>query len=365
MTGLVQDVRHGLRQLQKNKGFTAVAVITLALGTGANTAMFSVIYEVLLRALPFDHPAQIVAVKTTEPNRRDDIGVSYPAFLDWRSRNHVFEGMSAFRTDDFTLTGKGEPVHVTGGVISANTFSLLGVPPMIGRDFTPGEDHPASNGLPVILSHRFWQEHFGSDPNILSQSLTLSGQVFTVVGVMPASFQFPVQTTPVDFWTTIALDAQSSNGNPPLTALRGVSYLNVIARLKLGVTIERAHVEMATIQDSLNHQYPENRPKGIAVVPEIDNVVGQARYGLYVLFGAVGLVLLIACANLSNLLLARATVSFLLTRFMASLLYQVSPIDPLTLSVVLVVLVAMAIAASYLPARRAAKVDPMVALRYE
>jgi len=305
MTGLMQDVRYGLRQLRKNPGFTAVALITLALGIGANTAVFSVIYTVLLRPLPFHDPARIVAIKPTEPNRRDDIGVSYPAFMDWRSRNHVFEGLSAFHTDDFTLTGRGVPVHVTGAVVSANTFSLLGVVPVIGRDFTQAEDTPTSTGSPVILSHNLWRERFGSDPNISGQRVTLSSQVFTVVGVMPAGFQFPVQTTTVDFWTTIALDGQSSNGNPPLTAQRGLSYLDVIARLKGEVKIAQAQTEMAAIQGSLNHEYQENR--GIAIVPELDDVIGQIRFGLFVLFGAVGLILLIACANLSNLLLARAT----------------------------------------------------------
>ena len=307
MGGLVQALRYALRQLRTNPGFTAVALITLALGIGANTAVFSVIYAVLLRPLPFHDPARVVAVMTTEPNRRDDIGVAYPAFMDWRSRNHVFDGLSAFRTDDFTLMGRGAPVHVTGAVISANTFSLLGVVPVIGRDFTPAEDTPTNTGSPVILSHNLWRERFGSNPNISGQVLTLSGRVFTVAGVMPAGFQFPVQTTAVDFWTTIALDAQSSNGNPPMTAQRGVSYLDVIGRLKREVTIAQAQTEMASIQGSLNHEYPENRPKGIAIVPEIDELVGQTRFGLFVLFGAVGLVLLIACANLSNLLLARAT----------------------------------------------------------
>jgi putative ABC transport system permease protein len=307
MTGLLQDVGYGLRQLRKNPGFTAVALITLALGIGANTAVFSVIYTVVLRPLPFHAPARIMAVKTTEPNRRDDIGVSYPLFLDWRSRNHVFEGLSAFHTDDFTLTGRGAPVHVTGAVVSANTFSLLGVVPVIGRDFTQAEDTPTNTGSPVILSHHLWRERFECDPNISGQRITLSSQVFTVVGVMPAGFQFPVQTTALDFWTTIALDGQSSNGNPPMTAQRGLSYLDVIARLKGEVTIAQAQSEMAAIQGSLNREYQGNRAKGIAIVPELDDVVGQPRFGLFVLFGAVGLILLIACANLSNLLLARAT----------------------------------------------------------
>jgi len=306
MNTILQDLRYAFRQLRKAPGFTAVAVLTLALGIGANTAIFSVIDAVLLRPLPFKDPGRVVAVKTTEPDRRDDIGVSYPAFLDWRSRNHVFEGISAFRTDDFTLTGNGEPAHLRGAIVSANLPSLLGVLPMLGRSFLPAEDHPEA-GLPILLGDRFWRDRFGSDRKILGQSLTLSGQVFTVVGVMPATFQFPVQRDQIDFWTTVALDARSANGNPPMTAQRGISYLDVIARLKPQITDAQAQSEMAQIQDGLNKEYPENRPKGVSVAREIDDVVGDSRSGLLILFGAVGLVLLIACANLSNLLLVRAT----------------------------------------------------------
>ena len=306
MSGLAHDLHYALRQLRKSPAFTTVALLTLALGIGANTAIFSVIDAVLLRPLPFHNAGRLVVVKTTEPGRRDDIGVSYPAFLDWRSRNHVFEALSAYRTDDFTLTGRSEPAHVTGAVVSANTFSLLGVAPALGRDFTTDEDAPSANARPVILSDSLWQERFASDHNILGQSITLSGQQFTVVGVMPAGFQFPVQANPVEFWTTIALDAES-NGMPPVTAQRGISYLDVIARLKPKVTATQAQREMGAIQAAINRAYPENRPKGIAIVPEINAVVGDARSGLFLLFAAVGLVLLIACANLSNLLLARAT----------------------------------------------------------
>ncbi|MGA2101177.1 MAG: ABC transporter permease, partial [Candidatus Sulfotelmatobacter sp.] len=303
---LLQDFRYALRQLRKSPGFTAVAVLTLALGLGANTAIFSAIDAVLLRPLPFHAPDRLVAVKPTEAGRRDGIGVSYPTFLDWRARNHVFEGLSVFREGDFTLTGQGEATHLTGVVVSANLFSVLGVAPAIGRDFVPAEDKPASTGLPVLLSHSLWQNRFGSNTNIVGQSLILDGQAFAVVGVMPVGFQFPVQRTPVEFWTTIALDGWSTNGSPPITAQRGAGYLDVIARVKPEVTVDTAQREMAGIQDSLNREHPENRPKGIDVVPEADAVVGNMRPGLFVLLGAVGLVLLIACANLSNLLLARA-----------------------------------------------------------
>ena len=304
MSGLFQDLRYALRQLRKSPGFAVVAVTTLALGIGANSAIFSVIDAVLLRPLPFHDPSRLVAVKTTEPGRLDNIGVSYPAFLDWRSRNHVLDGISAFRVDDFTITGRAEPAHLTGAVVSANMFSVLGVAPVIGRDFVPAEDNPTGTGLPIILSHSLWQNRFGSDPNIAGQSLTVDGNPFTVVGVMPAGFQFPVQRTPVEFWTTIALDAQGSN---PMTAQRGAAYLDAIARLKPQVALATAQTEMSELQSAVNMQYPENRPKGISIVSEADAVVGDMRRGLYILFGAVGVVLLIACANLANLLLARAT----------------------------------------------------------
>ena len=305
MNRLFEDFRFAFRLLRKTPGFTVVAVLTLALGMGANTAIFSVIHAVLLRPLPFHNPGQLVAVNTTEPGRSDDPNVSYPVFLDWRSQNHVFEALSVFRVDDFTLTGRAEPLHVTGAVVSANTLSLLGVAPILGRDFNAEEDQPVRNPLPVMLSHSFWQDRFGSDPNVLGQTLTLSGRRFTVAGVMPPGFQFPVQSTPVDFWTTIALDA--IDGSPPMTAQRGAAYLDVIARLKPQVTVAQAQTDLSRIQSALNRAYPEHRPRGIAIVPELTQVVGETRPGLLILFGAVGLVLVIACANLSNLLLARAT----------------------------------------------------------
>jgi MacB-like periplasmic core domain len=204
MNGLAQDLRYALRQLRKSPGFTAVAVITLALGIGANTAIFSVVDAVLLQPLPSQKPDRLVAVKPTEPGRRDDVGVSYPAFLDWRSLNHVFEGLSAFRTDDFTLTGRGEPAHLTGAVVSANLFSVLGVAPIRGRNFLASEDQPSASAMPVILSNALWRDRFGSDPHVLGESVTLSGQVFTVVGVMPSRFQFPVQGSAVDFTTRVS-----------------------------------------------------------------------------------------------------------------------------------------------------------------
>lgn len=299
----LSEFRYAFRQLRKNPSFTVVAVLTLALGIGANSAIFSVVYAVLLRPLPFHDGSRLVAIQTTEPGRHDDIGVSYPSFLDWRAQSHNVEGMSAFHQGDFTLTGRGEPVHLTGAVASANLFTVLGVAPALGRGFLPNEDKPGSS-LPIVLSHSLWQSRFAGDQKIIGQSLTLDGKSYNVVGVMPAGFQFPVERTPIDFWTTIALDAR---GPTPMTSQRGAAYLDVIGRLKAGVTAVTAQTEMAGIQDGLNLRYPENRPKGIRLVGELDAVVGEMRQGLFILFGAVGLVLLIACVNLSNLSLARAS----------------------------------------------------------
>jgi putative ABC transport system permease protein len=216
--------------------------------------------------------------------------------------------MSVYRVDDFTLAGQNEPEHVLGGVVSANLFTTLGVQSVLGRSFAGEEDAPTATGLPVVLSHRLWQNRFGSDPKTVGRSITLEGRDFTVVGVMPPQFQFPVQRQPVDFWTTIALDLQPTPGGaPPLASQRGVAYLDVIARLKPQVSRDRAQSELDAIQQALNRQHPEDRPSGISLVPELNIVVGDMRQGLFMLFGAVGFVLLIACANVANLLLARAT----------------------------------------------------------
>lgn len=308
MHTLFQDVRLALRILFKNPGFAAVAILTLALGIGANAAMFSVINAVLLRPLPFHEPAGLVAISTTDITRNNEVRpVSYPVFLDWRSQSRSFESMSAWHLDDFTLVTGNDSVHLIGAVASANLLSTLGVHPERGRSFTPDEDQPGSNNLPVILSHRLWQSQFSSDPDIVGQAVNLNGQSFNVVGIMPAGFQFPIQPDPVDLWTTIAVDAQARAGGVPFTTQRGVSYLDVLARMKPEYTIQQGGVELNTIQQALNKAYPENRPRGVIVNSEADEVVGDMRTPLLFLFAAVTLVLMIACANVANLLLVKST----------------------------------------------------------
>jgi putative ABC transport system permease protein len=306
---LGQDVRYGLRQLRRSPGFTAVAILTLALGIGANTAIFSVVNAVVLRPLPFPDSGRLMSVISTlqSSNTRDN--ASYPDFLDWRARNHVFSSMAAWRQDNYNLTGGEMPLHLRVVVASADLLRVLKVRPFLGRGFLPGEDTPgALNGTnPVILSYGLWQQRFSSDPQALGRVVRLNDQPYTVVGVMPASFQFPIQSDRVDVWTTMAPDLVSIEGGKSMATQRGAHYLDVIARLQPGVTAGMAQAEMSTIVHELNRQYPENKPRNVMVMPELKQLVGDAGTALMVLLAAVGCVLLIACGNVANLLLARAT----------------------------------------------------------
>jgi putative ABC transport system permease protein len=303
---LFADARYALRMLRENPGFTTVAVVTLALGIGANTAIFSLVYAVLLRPLPFAAPDQLVSVVSM---RRGDVpdNASYPDFGDWRAQNHVFSEMAAYDTDNFSLTGQGEALHIQGAVVSADLFSLLGVRPALGRAFLPDEDKlPAANGaFAIILSHRLWREHFHADPGILGRTIEIDNRDFSVVGVAPAGFQFPIQGEPVDFWMTMAINFVTVPGQLSDVEQRGAHFLDVIARLKPRVSRAEAQAEMSTIVSRLNKQYAGNAPRGVEVVPEIDRVAGPACAALLILLAAVGCVLLIACANVANLMLAR------------------------------------------------------------
>jgi putative ABC transport system permease protein len=293
-----QDLRFGLRTLRKHPGFTAVAVIALALGIGANTAIFSVVNTVLLRPLPYKQPDRLVMLW------EDDTKGGYPRdtpavanYIDWREQSTVFEGMAALADQSYNLTGAGDPERLDGKRASANLFQLLGVEPMLGRGFLPEDDKPGAARV-AVLSHGLWQRRFGSDPNIVGRALELNGQSCEVVGVMPQGFGFPSRDD--ELWTPIAFTQQEA-------ASRGRHYLEVVARLKPGVTVERAQAEMSTIASRLQQQYPENNTDlGAAVVPLHEQVVGDIKPALFVLLGAVGFVLLVACANVANLLLARA-----------------------------------------------------------
>ena len=297
---LSQDLRYGLRMLLKNPGFTIVAIIALALGIGANTAIFSVVNTVLLRPLPYKDPDRLVMV--WEDNSKQGFPRDTPAaanYIDWRDQNHVFEGMAAMVEISFNLTGAGDPERIDGQRVSANLFSLLGINPQLGRAFLPEEDRPGANHV-VIMSHGLWQRQFGADPAIIGKPINLNGESFTVVGVMPRGFQFPTRAD--QLWIPIAFDTTEARE-------RGNHYLQVIARLKPGITLERTQAEMTTIAGRLEQQYPKtNTSIGAVVTPLHERVVGDIKPALLILLGAVAFVLLIACANVANLLLARAAV---------------------------------------------------------
>jgi putative ABC transport system permease protein len=303
MANFLHDLRYAARMMRKNPTFTLIAVATLALGIGANTSLFSVIDAVLIRPLPFRDPGRLVAIKAPDPKDNHHGGeISYPAFLDWRQQNHSLEAMSAWTTTSFTYTGIDQPESIPGAVVSANLLSMLGVEPVLGRSFNAGEDEPGDH-LPTILSFEFWQSHFGGDRKVIGRALTLDSQKYEVVGVMPPRFQFPVQSGRVELWTTMA---HEHLGRQPLAKQRGVSYLSMIGRLRPGTDISQAQSDLTLVQDRLNRQYPENRPRSAAVQLESDAVSGALRPALLILLGAVAFVLLIACANVANLLLARA-----------------------------------------------------------
>jgi len=293
------DLRYGLRMLAKNPGFTIVAVIALALGIGANSAIFSVVNTVLLRPLPYRNPEQLVMV--WEENSKQGFPKDTPAaanYVDWRDQNHVFESIAAMADISFNLTGTGDPERIDGQRVSTSFFPLLGVEPQLGRAFRPEEDKPGANQV-AVMSYGLWQRRFGADPGIIGKPISLNGKSFIVVGVMPRSFQFPRNN---QLWIPIAFDAKEA-GN------RGAHYLQVVARIRSGTTLEQAQAEMTTIAARLEKQYPAtNTSIGAVVTPLHQQVVGKIRPALLVLLGAVAFVLLIACANVANLLLARAAV---------------------------------------------------------
>ncbi len=300
-----QDIRYGVRMLLKAPSISIVATIALALGIGANTAIFSVVNAVLLRPLPFPNSERLMNVWETDSTRGYVRGsASYPNFADWRDQSHSFEHMASYHNSDFILTGRGASTRVQGAVVNADLFPLLGASPVIGRGFLPSEDNPGDTGRVVVLSQQLFQQRFNSDPNIMNQSMVLDGKSYTIVGVMPAAFQFPIQNDPVELWTTVAVDRE---GEEPITQERGAHYMNVIARLKPGVPREQAQAEMTAISARLEQQYPDkDLHKSTRLEPTLEALVGDVRPALLILLGAVGFVLLIACANVANLLLARA-----------------------------------------------------------
>src|SRR5262245_57377460 len=303
---LWQDMRYGARMLMKNPGFTSIAVITLALGIGANTAIFSVVNGVLLRPLPYKDPQQLVMVFA--PRRLEqEFHISSGGFTVLRDQKQVFEQVAAFlpMLDSASITGDGDPEFLGGVTVSANLFTLLGVETRYGRTFLPEEEKPGSDRA-VVISHRLWQRRFGSDQKIVGRTISLNNEPYTVVGVMPLAFRFPLDgmlngwlPREIDIYIPLALTPEQINNQRKV--------LPVIARLKSQVGIEQARAEMTGVAARIKRQYPDtNKDESIRLAPYHQQMVGRVRLALLVLLGAVGFVLLIACANVANLLLARA-----------------------------------------------------------
>ena len=294
METLWQDLRYGTRQLARSPGFTAVAVLTLALGIGANTAIFSVVNGVLLRPLDYDDPDRIIVVWGKHPQIGRE-AASLPDFTDWRAQNSSFESMTGAGRSFLTLTGGEEPERLMATLVTGDFFDVLRVRPILGRGFLPEEDRPGA-GRVVLMSHGLWQRRFGGDPNIVGRALTLNGEVYTVVGVAPPHLKLLSST---ELWTPLARD--------PAQAGRRNDFLFVAGRLKPGVTLEQARADMEALTARLQQQYPNTNTGWSAdLVPLHEQIVGGVRPALLVLLGAVGFVLLIACANVANLMLARA-----------------------------------------------------------
>ena len=311
---MLTDIRYGLRQLVKNPGFTVVAVLTLALGIGANTAIFSVVNAVLLKPLPFPASQQLLALGMADTRQKTQTelnSLSYPDFFDFRDQNRTLEYSAVYRESGFALTSAEGATSYRGVKASAEFFDVLGIKPAIGRNFAR-EDEKAGGGpggFKVILNHDFWQRQYSGDQNVIGRTIELKRRPYTIIGVMPAGFQFPIQTEAIEFYVTIAEDAANPDGSKPQTEQRGNHSLEAIARLKPGVSVAQAQSDLSAIAATLEKQYPDsNSYFGVIVRPLREEMIGDVRTGLYVLFGAVICVLLIANANVANLLLARASV---------------------------------------------------------
>jgi len=299
MSTVLLDLRYAFRMLLRNPGVTAIAVIALALGIAANTAIFSVVNSVLLRSLPYTDPDRLMMVRETKFPQFPEFSISPGNFLDWQKQSASFENLVAVNNVSYNLvTNDAEPERLRGARVSARLFEMLGVRPLLGRTFTDEEDQPGHENV-AIISESLWKRRFGTDPNVLGQSVTLSAASYTIIGVMPPGFPFPDRET--DLWTPIAFTARQAQQH-------GSHFLTVIGRLKNGVGTSEADAELKTIAARLAEQYPNsNAGWSTFITPLQDYQIRDIKPSLIFLLGSVALVLLIACANVANLLLARAT----------------------------------------------------------
>jgi putative ABC transport system permease protein len=298
MNTFFQDLRYGFRVFIKNPTFTAVAVLALALGIGATTAIFSVVNSVLLRPLPYGDPDRLVQLREYHiPKHPDGFAVAPASFMDWQKMQTAFEAVGAYRTVPYNLVGAGEPERVRGARVSAGFITMLGINPAMGRDILPEEDAPGKDKV-VIISHGLWQRLFGGAADVLGQPLTLSGNAYTIIGVMPQGFDFP--SVLIDVWTPMAFEDQ-------LREAYGAHFVSVIARLKPNVTFEQANTDVERMAAAISEAHPDSNAGWRAkAIPMLDYAVGDMKPALIFLLAAVACVLLIACANVANLLLARA-----------------------------------------------------------
>jgi putative ABC transport system permease protein len=299
MRNIGQDLKYGVRVLLKSPGFSAAAVIVLALGIGANTAIFSVVNAVLLRPLPFRDPSRIAMIYHVPPQKSFPgmkiFSVSPANFLDWRAQSQAFDSMAIFHGTTMTVTGKDQPEALSGLVVSSEFFSALGATPLLGRTFTPEEDRSGHSDV-VVLTHPLWQTRFGGDPQVVGKTLSFNGRAYSIIGVLPAGFHFfyPGQYFVPLGWTDEDRAVRDNH-----------NYL-VISRLKPEVSIAQAQAEIDTISARLEQSYPQDdKGWGATIVPLREDLVGDVRPALLVLLGAAAFVLLIACANVANLVLAR------------------------------------------------------------
>jgi predicted permease len=310
---MLNDIRYGLRQLIKHPAFTVIAILTLALGIGANTAIFSVVNAVLLKPLPFPEPEQLIAFGMTDARAKDQVNLgslSYPDFFDFRDQNRTLASSAVYRDRAFALSAEEGATSLRGVKVSAGFFDVLGIKPQMGRNFTRDDEQAGGGpgGFTVIISNDFWRRHYGADPNVIGRSIVLDRRPYTIAGVMPPGFQFPIQNDPIDFYVTIAEDAANPDGSQPQTKQRGNHSLQAVARMKPGATVAQAQADLGAIAAALTKQYPESNTNfGVLAKPLREEMIGDVRTALYILFGAVVCVLLIANANVANLLLARAS----------------------------------------------------------